>query len=129
MPRYTIIIENPVLARDKEVERNVRVNLQAHQVDRMGVEEQLRARKAIAAHAERVAGPLKAAGDVYSVVELPADVQGWCPDDRPNCEHCGDPEHEDACKAAGHCADCRALRHGVAPDAVAAANGLRVEEV
>ena len=49
-----------------------------------------------------------------------------CPDGLPNCRNCGDPAHAETCQAAGHCPHC-GTKHGIAPDAVLAANGYRLE--
>lgn len=62
----------------------------------------------------------------------PGDPCGTCEatttERRPNCRHCGDPAHADACQAAGHCPDC-GVKHGVAPDAIVAGNGYELVEV
>lgn len=54
------------------------------------------------------------------------EMDDTCPEGLPNCRNCGDPQHADECKAAGHCPDC-GTKHGVAPDSVLAANGLTME--
>ena len=64
-------------------------------------------------------GPRKK-GDVHTV----ADSE--CPLGRPNCRNCGDPDHVATCRAAGHCPDC-GTKHGIAPDAIVARNGYRLE--
>jgi len=60
--------------------------------------------------------------------EHAAPMSDACPEGRPNCRNCGDPAFADACKAAGHCPQC-GVTHGIAPDAVLAANGYALVEV
>ena len=55
-------------------------------------------------------------------------VDSECPDGLPNCRNCGDPAHEEACRAAGHCPLCGTV-HGIAPNAHLAANGYRLDVV
>ena len=64
-------------------------------------------------------GPKRPKGTVHDLMD------SECPEGRPNCRNCGDPAHAEACKAAGHCPHC-GTRHGIAPDAVLAANGYRL---
>jgi hypothetical protein len=61
-----------------------------------------------------------AVGDLWTT----ADVE--CPDGKPNCRHCGDPAHREACAAAGHCDQC-GTRHGIAPASVLEAKGLALQ--
>lgn len=55
-----------------------------------------------------------------------AEMNDACPEGRPNCRNCGDPDYAQQCKQQGHCPDC-GTRHGVAPDSVLARNGLAIE--
>lgn len=66
--------------------------------------------------------PMRPLGTIHTSIE------GFeCPDGLPNCRNCGDPAHAESCKAAGHCPHC-GTAHGVAPDAVLAANGYGIIE-
>lgn len=57
--------------------------------------------------------------------EMHTEAESECPDDLPNCRNCGDPEHADTCRAAGHCPSC-GIAHGIAPDRLLAAKGYRL---
>jgi len=45
-----------------------------------------------------------------------------CPEGKPNCRNCGDPEFAQLCRAAGHCHHC-GTRHGIAPQSMVEFNG------
>lgn len=64
--------------------------------------------------------PRRKVGDMHTVANTD------CPDGLPNCRNCGDPDHFAACRAAGHCPHC-GVKHGIAPDAILAQNGYRLE--
>lgn len=114
MPRYRIIIHDAQLAHDREIHRNIEANVRAHG-------EAHRAR--ITRHVQdRYAHPPRPEGTVHD------EADSECPDGLPNCRHCGDPAHEETCKAAGHCPAC-GTKHGIAPDAHLTANGYRMETV
>lgn len=66
-------------------------------------------------------------GDLEQVIAdaLHSVADAACPDGRPNCRNCGDPDYKASCAAAGHCPLC-GTRHGVGPDALLATRGLAV---
>lgn len=66
--------------------------------------------------------PVPSVNDMYTV----ADER--CPDGRNNCRRCGDPAHQDACAAAGHCPQCGTL-HGIAPDSHLESVGIELQTV
>lgn len=112
MARYRIVIADADLAHRQEIARNVDANVAVHGEG---------ARPKLHAHFSKMFQP-RPVGHVHD------EVDDTCPDGRPNCRHCGDPAYAEACRAAGHCPHC-GTRHGLAPDAVVAANGYRVERV
>jgi hypothetical protein len=120
MPRFKIVIDNPTVAHEQEIERNIRANIHAHGVNRMGAAEAVRAVSAITRKIRASVGPERPAGTIH------AEADTDCPDGLPNCRNCGDPEHAETCKAAGHCPDC-GTKHGIAPDRIVAAHGYRLE--
>ena len=112
MPKYHVVIKDAKVAHEKEVERNVAFNREAHPNAPLGaVENAVRAR-----FKERPVGTVASVGDTE------------CPDGMPNCRNCGDPQHEASCRAQGHCPYC-GTRHGVAPDRIVAENGYELVEV
>ena len=76
------------------------------------------------AHAGELARGFRSAARPKGFVHTEAD--DTCPLGRPNCRNCGDPDHVAECQAAGHCPDC-GTKHGIAPDAIVARNGYRLE--
>ncbi len=50
-----------------------------------------------------------------------------CPEGKPNCRNCGDPNFVDTCRIAMHCKYC-GTRHGIAPQRTVAANGYILVE-
>lgn len=122
MPRFKIVIADPKVAQAQEIARNVAANLAAHRVDRLTPIEAARVTGAIARSVREMVGPERQVGTVHDVAE------SECPDGLPNCRNCGDPEHAETCKAAGHCPHC-GTRHGIAPDRIVTANGYRLHEM
>jgi hypothetical protein len=118
MPRFKIVIADPVVAREKEIERHLRHVLRhatpANNVATRRLTRRLRADLEQQIHQQT-------SGDVHAICDEE------CPDGLPNCRNCGDPDHADACKAAGHCPDC-GTKHGIAPTRILAAHGYRLEE-
>jgi len=51
-----------------------------------------------------------------------------CPDGLPNCRNCGDPQHAEACIAAGHCPHC-GTQHGMTPQRLLAEGGYHLLEL
>lgn len=135
MPRFKIVIDNPQIAHEKEIERNVHANVRAHGVDRMGAMDAVRAINAINRTVRAMVGSPRAPGTVHDICD------SECPDGLPNCRNCGDPEHEASCKAAGHCENCGRstgapdvlqpkdgkMGHGLSPDRIVALRGYRLE--
>ncbi len=113
MAHYAIVIVDPVLAKHTEIERHLAVHQQRSKAVDI---------KALRKHLAKSLGPEREAGDLHTT----ADVE--CPNDLPNCRNCGDPKHAASCRAKGHCPHC-GTRHGIAPDAVLAENGLELVAV
>ena len=120
MPRFKIIVDNPKVAQEKEIERTVAANLAAYGVDQMQPVEAARLEAAIDQAVRVTVGEEKPEGTVHDTVESD------CPKGLPNCRNCGDPAYAASCQAAGHCPEC-GTKHGLAPDSVVAANGYRLE--
>lgn len=79
-------------------------------------------------HAYRLHPHLQKALQPRPVGTIHTEADTDCPEGLPNCRHCGDQAHADACRAAGHCPDC-GTKHGVAPESVIAANGYALVAV
>ena len=62
----------------------------------------------------------------FKVGHVHAEMDDECPEGKPNCRRCGDPEYADDCQAKGHCPACGTL-HGIAPDAVLEKHGFKLE--
>lgn len=112
MAKYQIVIADADLAHAREIARNVEHNVKIHG-------EQHRAKITAMVEARHPNGP-RPKGTVHDEVETD------CPDGLPNCRNCGDPAYADDCQAKGHCPDC-GTTHGLAPDAVVAANGYELK--
>ncbi len=121
MAYHAIVIKDPVLAQQQEIARHVEANLKAHGRGLSEREHGVLHRKVLA-HITAMVGPAKSTG------ELHAHMPDECPDGLPNCRHCGDPAHAERCAALGHCSHC-GTRHGIAPEAVLAANGYALLDV
>jgi hypothetical protein len=119
MPRFKIVINDPEIAHQKEIERNVNARLREVKVS--NAVEMARTTNALHREASKQFKK-RQAGDVHDVADSD------CPEGLPNCRNCGDPHHVATCRAAGHCHDC-GTKHGVAPDRILAANGYRLEVV
>jgi len=117
MAKFAVVVKDPKVCRMKEIERNFRYNLP--QLGELAASEPHRRRLAITI-ADRT--PEKLEGDLHT------HIAEECPLGLPNCRNCGDPEFAETCAAAGHCPDC-GTKHGIAPDAVVAANGFELVEV
>ena len=121
MPKYALVIDDPIAHHAAEIERNVRVHTQ-RVIGSREVDPAERAR--VVGHVERrireTVGAPKAAGELHTV----ADSE--CPDGLQNCRQCGDPAHRDTCRAAGHCPHC-GTRHGIAPESYLQATGVALQ--
>jgi hypothetical protein len=117
MPRFKIVINDPEIAHQKEIERNV--NKRLSEVKVSNAVEMARATNRLHRDYSKQITKYQP-GAVYTV----ADTE--CPEGLPNCRNCGDPHHVATCRAAGHCHDC-GTKHGIAPDRLVAASGYRLE--
>lgn len=123
MPKhYAIVIKDANVAHSKEIERNVKANLERHGHANLPEREQKRLEKFVDEHVRSYVGPKRQAGDLHTVASED------CPDGLPNCRNCGDPAFADSCRAAGHCDKC-GTAHGIAPQSVVDANGYELVEV
>lgn len=121
MPHFALVIADPSLANAKEIERNVRAHVAAAREALPG-EPVERLTAAVEAKVRAFVGAPRQVDDLHT--HMPSE----CPDGQPNCRNCGDPVFAASCDAAGHCRAC-GTRHGIAPDAVLAANGYALVEV
>jgi len=72
-------------------------------------------------YAARFPGAVAALGAVHTVAD------SGCPLGAPNCRCCGDPGTPcEEVEGNPHCRQC-GVDHGIAPDAILAANGLALE--
>lgn len=113
MPHYAIVIEDPDQHHASTVRRTIERNVQHHGE---------RHRKKITELALEIVGGKRQKGDLHTLAE------SECPDGLPNCRNCGDPDHLEACAAAGHCPHC-GIDHGITPDGLLADRGVVLKEV
>lgn len=121
MPRYKLVIDDV----DKAHAARIRLDAKSIKVMEPHLPEHVVQLRAAARN------PVKPEpGEIWTV----ADTD--CPDGQPNCRYCGDPAFEATCRQVGHCPLCGVGGdgkggggHGVAPNSVLAAHGLRLEAV
>lgn len=111
MPKFAIVVDNADVAHTQAIHRNIEKFRAAGFPPEFAV-----------SAARAYVGDAHPEGFVINAEPLATE----CPEGKPNCRNCGDPAHEDTCRAAGHCPNC-GRSHGMASDATLAKHGYRLE--
>jgi len=122
MAHFAIVVTDPIKHHARQIKLNVDHNVKVQVRPGMSVGEQARLRVAVENQVRAVIGSAREVGDLHTL------GVSECPDGMPNCRNCGDPAHEEACRAAGHCPLC-GTAHGIAPDAHLADGGMELVAV